>query len=572
MRLILHIVAKDLRRMRGWIVLFAVITALPIALGLAVIWGRGDWRLVAIAPPLSRALIVAQIAIGYVLTIVLVREDAVIGGNPFWTTRPIGSLRLLIAKVIAAAVILAGIPLLISLPWWLWCGFGVGEIGQAAIEIGCLALLIALPAMFMAAVSDSFPRAILWSFVMFAVFLAVIPMLPAYINIRTERGVYRAIAGLALVIPMLAVCMLMAVLVQYVKRRVSWWLAAIAALFVISVRVITLLPLASLFDREPSQVHPERAASITVSPRPPAHFFDMSKSTRGRNTEPMDNLTVWFNVSGAPAGLYMEGLLAHQEWRLREFTLRRDEPLMQSLNEPLVIMGMTSPESDPETEQWMKNSRAQHGMPERPNASAVGRDPTLHITSYVPPSIRARIIAEFPGYTARLWLRTFHPELYNELSLHAVGWQRGEHHAARVATFVEQAGNGRARIVDATPGSRWVALRDEFVGRLILGKREKRGYVAFNRSRGEFVSINSEQSRSLLINGVSLTSQIIIIRPYGVRRGGAWVPQPSWLDAATLGYFALREDSLFVREVAVDRFESVFQARKEADQPPPATP
>src|SRR3954468_1440711 len=73
------------------------------------------------------------------------------------------------AKTLGVLLIVALIPVLVSLPWWLWCGLGAGQIAGAAFETALVMMLVAIPGALMAVLTDSFPRALLWSFLLFAI-------------------------------------------------------------------------------------------------------------------------------------------------------------------------------------------------------------------------------------------------------------------------------------------------------------------------------------------------------------------------------------------------------------------
>lgn len=136
MNLLLHIVAKDVRRM--W---------LPTALWLGFVAGAALYfALLPGIDPLGYdawlrmaqafALVVgsAQFFVGFVLTGVLVLEDPVIGADAFWPTRPISGALLLGAKVLASLLLFVVAPALVLLPAWGVAGFSVGEMAWAALE------------------------------------------------------------------------------------------------------------------------------------------------------------------------------------------------------------------------------------------------------------------------------------------------------------------------------------------------------------------------------------------------------------------------------------------------------
>src|SRR3954470_6120026 len=117
MKLLFHIVANDLRRLRFWLMAWVVVLALPILEGVRTLrvdpLDDATWNL---QDEMAWATML-EIGVAYLLMLLLVQGDAVVGTRQFWLTRPISGQRLLAAKTVGAAVVLWIIPLLVSLPW-----------------------------------------------------------------------------------------------------------------------------------------------------------------------------------------------------------------------------------------------------------------------------------------------------------------------------------------------------------------------------------------------------------------------------------------------------------------------
>ena len=169
MNLTWKIVAKDLQRHR-WVVAFlATVFLAKIGLGvwelnsstngpdLAALWGgRGmatGFFLIAIESLLTFALVPA-----------FIHEDPLVGSTAEWQTRPISGARLLGAKLLGLGLVLGVMPVLIGLPWWLSCGYGLGEVAEAAWETGWVQGAIALVALPIAALTKGYGRFIFASF------------------------------------------------------------------------------------------------------------------------------------------------------------------------------------------------------------------------------------------------------------------------------------------------------------------------------------------------------------------------------------------------------------------------
>lgn len=151
MRLVLHIVAKDLRRM-----------AVPIGLWLGlIVAGAIGFQSIPITVEghagseidtwltttriWTVLLLVVQLLMGYLLTGTLGIEDPLVGSGEFWMTRPIGRVRLFAAKLVGTVLFFVVAPVLVLLPIWIANGFALLELwhamGEVALRHGLLAFL-----------------------------------------------------------------------------------------------------------------------------------------------------------------------------------------------------------------------------------------------------------------------------------------------------------------------------------------------------------------------------------------------------------------------------------------------
>ncbi|MES2696291.1 MAG: hypothetical protein V4773_22660 [Verrucomicrobiota bacterium] len=157
MKLVWHIVAKDMRRLRlPWAVwmVFVVGSALYFALHPGV-EPRGPEMWLRVANSFALVGAAAQFFVGFVLTGVLILEDAVIGTEVFWATRPVGRARLLAAKVIAAMLLFVVAPTVGLMPVWWAAGFNGGEVFAATVEAVVKHGLVTVVALGMGGLSSS---------------------------------------------------------------------------------------------------------------------------------------------------------------------------------------------------------------------------------------------------------------------------------------------------------------------------------------------------------------------------------------------------------------------------------
>jgi hypothetical protein len=111
--------------------------------------------------------------VSFVLAAALIQEDLLVGTSAFWVTRPISGARLLRAKLLGLVLIFGLLPLLITLPWWWWCGFGWRDLAWAALETVLIHAICVLVGLLWAVVTDGFARFLMWTLVMLVAILTI---------------------------------------------------------------------------------------------------------------------------------------------------------------------------------------------------------------------------------------------------------------------------------------------------------------------------------------------------------------------------------------------------------------
>jgi hypothetical protein len=99
---------------------------------------------------------------------------------------------------------------------------------------------------------------------------------------------------------------------------------------------------------------------------------------------------------------------------------------------------------------------------------------------------------------------------------------------------------------------------DEMLARVLWFPGElKYRYVFLNRERGEYVDLRSDLGINL---GKAVPIYSVGIRARGgfaalrsIRRDGKWVEPPGWMENATMALVSMQRESLFYREVRVER-------------------
>ena len=191
MSLTWHITAKDLRRLRIPVCLWAVLIAAQVILALELVRGAG-FETGAISKaeymPIFDLLRLLGHLLGFVIAVIgyclmghLVQGDQVAKGDAFWMTRPISGLRLLGSKLVTTVLVFGLLPIVIWVPFWIHCGYTVATIGWAALATAKLHLALVPLAFAMAALTNSLGRFELWSLVVMMAAVAIPSALKLFI-------------------------------------------------------------------------------------------------------------------------------------------------------------------------------------------------------------------------------------------------------------------------------------------------------------------------------------------------------------------------------------------------------
>lgn len=189
MNLTWHIVKKDLRALRWPLGLWLLVIVAKLGVGVALLTADGslgkDWFLRMDA--LSKILSGLECVL-FVLVAAIIQEDSLVGTTAFWMTRPISGARLLRAKLAAIALVFLVAPVMVTLPWWLGCGYGMREIAWAATETLAIHAIFVLLGLLWAVVTDGFARFLMWTLVTLFVVPTLTATLMYYTTGRGQHG------------------------------------------------------------------------------------------------------------------------------------------------------------------------------------------------------------------------------------------------------------------------------------------------------------------------------------------------------------------------------------------------
>ena len=231
MNLTWHIVKKDLRALKWPLLVWLLLIVAKLGVGVAVLTSDGTEGVLWFMKMDILAKVLAGFEwVSFVLTAALIQEDMLVGTTAFWMTRPISGGRLLCAKVLSIGLVFGFLPVLVTLPWWLGCGYGMREIAWAAAETAAVQAIAVLAGLLWSVVTDGYARFLMWTLVT----LFAIPTLTGTLLFYVSRGQPGPTADVkatqAFVIIVLAVAgILMVVTHQFLTRKTVRSIALIGA-------------------------------------------------------------------------------------------------------------------------------------------------------------------------------------------------------------------------------------------------------------------------------------------------------------------------------------------------------
>lgn len=567
MKLILHIVRKDLRRLRTWLLLWGVLLVLPILLAVGVAQYGGVAQAWQGMEEISPWFVILQVVFGYLLVVLLVQEDPVVGTRQFWATRPVSGGTLLAAKALAAVTILWGSALLVGLPWWWWCGWGVAEILRGAVDYGLLAFAIGTPALIIGALTGTLARALLWSPVLLAVLLMW--------GVPLVGGAWGSNGGtlflLRTVMAVVATWLLLWVALAGLYR--TWWkrksFLAWGAVGLVVWFASAWTPVEMLFPQGPQELRPQAGAAVNLT------FESASVNilrAGSRSTQPTAEVRVWYSIPtdgfAETESLLLGGLGTESRWSWGEQTLSREGYMSRWSNRTWKPVGYHWLKPDEETQAWRKAEldKFQASRPKFPRTSSLASMPpqtdaipfqTMHM---VPASFGEKMTREPARFEAKIWLGLARPAVRTELPLTAGRSQRGD--AQRVfLRYVYWSNEGprhHATIVmtDYLAQSWSVMLLQTASERGLFRTRYQGGYMLLNPETKEVAGVSRDWARTIHIHGVAVSVRSMNANLDRLRRGETFVDRPGWKTGASLAYVEMKPESVFSRDVKVEEFKA----------------
>jgi hypothetical protein len=310
MKLTWQIVRKDLYKLRIPLAIWLGFMMVQVGFNMAVsgFFGPPNWNGLALVAPgvegCVRFLINPLAA--YLFASWIVFADPLVERDAFWITRPISGWRLLAAKLTAAGLVFFVLPVVASLPWWLACGLGAKDILLGAILQHGPLLAVALVGMTMAAITDGFPRYVLWTIAGAAV-AAVIQMTVAWASGARHVSFNLNASRAAFTLVLAAVVFGAVLLHQFVTRRLRRSICLLVAGLVVAIVTGSLSrwDLGPLVAPAPVQAQ-QGDEKISVRSAGPAVYFAVSPTRPARVMIPI-------RIDGLPDEV-MRWVSARAEW------------------------------------------------------------------------------------------------------------------------------------------------------------------------------------------------------------------------------------------------------------------
>jgi hypothetical protein len=562
MKLIWHIVRKDLARMQLPLALWTLLLLAKITLGVVLragdgvdaVWFSRIELYIVLCTWLGAVMIYALVAL-------LIHEDALVGTQAGWKTRPISGGRLLAAKLLGLALMFGLLPILISLPWWLACGFGLPEVGTAMLEtLGWQALFV-LPSLALAVISHNFSRYFTLTLaVIFVVALAGL-FQAAYLPDLARASLPVQESRVWVVLTLILAGIVGVVLHQFLTLRT--WRSSLLGLAAILLAMgsLSLWPW-DLVTPFRSGV-PEAARGITLA---------LKKAVVGKNAEKLPtNVQVELKLQAVPADLAVLGYSSKLSWRgtdgswLDAAGWVRVEGRGESIHH---AFNLTAELEDAETQRWWTEKRTKFRM--RFPTPPAFHEGEMDVNGYV--NVKGYLAEQLPDKLDQGEL-TVELELARPAPLLEVPLKTGPRQAvgARSIRIVRVEPNAQSYLKsrDKNLLLRVVETQPANVVRFIRPLFRRGGGWEFNNFFGgaSYWSVSRLQGKvsgvagmgngpTAIVNGVLITwAHLDVISPRVVRNGEWVVWRPDWADVVTLALVGYNDGASFSLSTKIDRLE-----------------
>jgi hypothetical protein len=568
MNLTLHLVRKDLRQFRlfalAWAVLIVAQIVLNNRLFTGAVWDTGWFITLSL---FANLLYFLGMVGAYFLAGVLVLADTPAGAAAFWKTRPMAGARVLTAKAISCVLLLAVLPPLLWLPWWLYSGFDVAAMARAAGNIFVLHAVAALTGAALASVVDEIGRFALLTVILVAGLIVVgLNLIP--LQLSTNLAVSRLLLATAGV----AGAGLVVVIAQYRWQRVF----VSSGLLLGGVALTLLVGFKSPWDISPlwKEQLPPFADTGKVTGRVLSSRLEVRLNKDG---EQEHYVAVFVAFTGLPDETYAASADAQVELRWADGTVvRRDKVRFpgyyhMGYNAERALrlkLGLDAPRRgspshwDKETGEKMAAVRADFEQRRakmkfkgsRPKAWPEDLPMRLSGEIAVSPAIAEKIRQSPPECRVVVRIRTDRPVVLGEAPL-APGARIVNQGRMELLQF--------ARMVRPLTQNPWGQAH--YLSTIVIAEPPRfesdRSFWVLDRAHDTFYSLYTGKIEAIAPVAAKISSHSFDFSPPTIWRTDHWVEVPGWEKSTTL---------VEVTAVPVGEFEHTFTTdRLELEEPEP---
>ncbi|MBX3735913.1 MAG: hypothetical protein KF715_04415 [Candidatus Didemnitutus sp.] len=467
---------------------------------------------------------------GFLLAASFALDDELVGTRMFWATRPISGLRLLAAKSIGLALFFVAVPVLVWVPWWLYCGCGAWELFKGAAEVGIAHGLATLMALLVSALTGKSSR-----FLLLLLSVLLLSLLAGILAAgRTfARPLVSPDVLLAREILVLLLCgsgVLGAIWLQYRMRRTAWSTALVVAWVGLGIWAFKAWPLAFTQSWRGETWSDAGLESVD------ARWVSLVRSTTNDRVQVAPGYARFelkFQVRNVPETVRLSSGQARVSlfWPdgkkiVQDPRLRTAEPTWIARSK--LGVGADIRETDTETkaftEMRISEFRAKRGFNEKPRAPDGA--PYIELTGdiYLPLELANRLGGEVPKSNADVRLDFRRPALHLETPLVVGAEAAGDGARVCVLADITPPKDKNPHAERSYSVAHYEAARDNWLN------------VVFQRGTGA-MNVRTSRSRSgnspfgLLAPFAWETLSLQVPR---VRRGDVWVPAPGADEVPTL--------------------------------------
>ena len=527
MNLVWHIALNDLRRLRVPVGFWFALIAAKIGLGLMLIFGVGFFEPLYFG---SNALAVFEMVIGYLLVASVMHGDVLVGSTSFWMTRPVSNGRLFAGKLAGLAVIFAGIPLILTVPWWLICGYGGKEMLLASAETLMMQAVVVCVALPIATLTDGLGRFLFWTLIWITALILSFAMTPA-------------IGGKAvfLLFPIFAISGTAGAVLHALKRRFFVGAGVFGAV---------VLTVGMTWAFWPSVQRPAPASPVESSP----HAAGVNVSVLPASAQERVStaaVSIPLRLTGVPTTLLVQGY-AHHRWNWPDGTvLERQAPLDRASWLWVRVQPREKPHS-------IEAFRSILGLPFDSHVEST----TLGSTVLAPVAFVGRTRREIPNYSLTLDLKLLSPALMGERPARTGEKITSGLETTRVITDLKSDQHFQylqLKLPEYRPTVYSRSTGGAGFGPLFWFAWPRRAYFSFDRSRGSISpedagDFDSHRTKVIRVGTVGIVWRMLYVSPPRSSADGI-APPPDWFEQVSVAKFETREVERFTKEVHVERFE-----------------